>query len=73
MNLKFGKVNVNVPVLWVVNRFVITVQVLVTSPPGIGLHVGSPVFGSKVQNILEKTSGESVLVSTLSESVLPCT
>src|SRR5436309_11681975 len=69
MNLIFGRVSLNVPVLWEVSRFVITVHVAVTSPPGIGLHVGSPVFGSKVQNVLEKTSGEILLVSTLSESV----
>ena len=65
------KVSVIVPVLWKVDRFVITVQVAVTTPPGDEVHVSIPVFGSKVQNWLKKPA--TVLVSTLSESVGPCT
>ena len=35
----FGEVILNVPVVWKVNRLVITVQVPVTTPPGAELHV----------------------------------
>jgi len=69
MKIVFGEISLDAPLLWKVSRCGITFQVPVTTPPE-KLHV---VFGSEVKHPLEKTSGESVLVSTLSESVRACT
>src|SRR5262249_46565635 len=65
--IAFGRSCLDAPLLWVLSRFGITVQEPVTTPPEIGLHVGKPAIGSKVQNWLKKPA--NVLVSTLSEAV----
>lgn len=70
MKIEAGEVKLFVPLNWDFSRGVITVHLPVTTPPGTELHMNTFVFRSKVQNSLEKPA--TVLVSRLSEAVLPC-
>ena len=73
MVLAPGELDVDVPLNETPKCGVYSLHLMLTTPPGDGLHVSKPVLGSKVQVEFVNNEGARVLVSMKSESVLPCT